>query len=139
MKSSAGIIIKYKDKILLCHPSDKSWTNTFTPPKGGINIGETEKQAAIRETLEEVGISVSPDQLNKEPILIEYTSDKQKIYKKVYLFSLEITELSQIGLKDEVVPTKQLQAEEIDWAGFMTKEEATEKLFWRYSQIWDLF
>jgi ADP-ribose pyrophosphatase YjhB (NUDIX family) len=139
MKFSAGIIIKYKNKILLCHPSDKSWTNTFTPPKGGINFGESEKQAAIRETFEEVGITIHPGLLVHDPVLIEYTSDKQKIYKKVYLFKLEISELSQIGLIDEVVPKEQLQTEEIDWAGFMTKEEATEKLFWRYSQIWDLF
>lgn len=135
MKISAGIIIKWKEKILLCHPTGKSWTNTFTPPKGGITAGEAIKDAAIRETLEETGITINSSQLVDEPILIEYHSEKNKIYKNVWLYTLVINELSEIGLNSDVVPKEQLQKEELDWAGFLSQEEAETKLFWRYKSI----
>lgn len=135
MKISAGIIIKWQDKILLCHPTGRPWFNTYTPPKGGLNPGESAKDAAIRETFEEVGIKVSSEQLKDEPYLIEYQSDKNKVFKKVWLYILEIENLGEIGLLDKVVPKKQLQAEELDWAGFMTLEEAKDRIFWRYNLI----
>lgn len=137
MKISAGIIIKWKEKILLCHPTGKSWTNTFTPPKGGVNPGEEIKDAAIRETLEETGIKVTESQLSGEPFLIEYHSDKNKIYKNVWLYTLHIEDLSEIGLSSDVVPKEQLQEEELDWAGFLSETEADKKLFWRYKSIFD--
>lgn len=138
MKISAGIIIKWKGKILLCHPTGKSWTNTYTPPKGGVNLGEEIKDAAIRETFEETGIQISYSQLVNEPILIEYHSEKNKIYKKVWLYVLAIDDLTEIGLSSDVVPVKQLQKEELDWAGFLSKEEAQGKLFWRYDHIFSI-
>lgn len=137
MKVSAGIIIKWRNKILLCHPTGKSWTNTFTPPKGGVNPGEEIKDAAIRETLEETGIKVTESQLSGEPFLIEYHSDKNKIYKNVWLYTLHIEDLSEIGLSSDVVPKEQLQEEELDWAGFLSETEADKKLFWRYKSIFD--
>lgn len=138
MKISAGIIIKWKEKILLCHPTGKSWSNTYTPPKGGVNSGEKIKDAAIRETFEETGIKIDEAQLVNEPILIEYHSEKNKIYKNVWLYTLVIEDLTQIGLSSEVVPEGQLQKEELDWGGFLSKEEAQGKLFWRYEHIFDI-
>lgn len=137
MKISAGIIIRYKNKILLCHPTNKSWFNSYTPPKGGLNPNESLKQAAIRETFEEVGIKISPDQIPDEPFLIEYTN-KGKTYKQVYLYQVEIFNLAEIYLNSETVPKEQLQIEEVDWAGFLTKEEANQRLFWRFNEIYEL-
>jgi ADP-ribose pyrophosphatase YjhB (NUDIX family) len=136
MKISAGIIIRYKNKILLCHPTNKSWFNSYTPPKGGLNSNESLKQAAIRETFEEVGIKISPDQIPDEPFLIEYTN-KGKTYKQVYLYQVEIFNLAEIYLNSETVPKEQLQIEEVDWAGFLTKEEANQRLFWRFNEIYE--
>lgn len=138
MKVSAGIIIKWQDKILLCHPTGRSWYNTYTPPKGGVNPGESIKDAAIRETFEEVGIKVTSDKLQDEPHLIEYQSEKNKTFKRVWLYVVNIESLSEIGLSDKLVPKKQLQIEELDWAGFLTPEEAEERLFWRYKAIFTL-
>jgi hypothetical protein len=40
--------------------------------------------------------------------------------------------LGSIKLNSEVIPKKQLQLEEIDWAGFLNIEEIEEKAYFRY-------
>lgn len=140
MKKSAGVIIVLNnEKVLLGHPSNSPWKNTFSFPKGGIEKDETKIKAAIRELKEETSISISKDFIsNKEPIVVEYKDKKGKVYKKLYLFIAHISCISEIGLQDEVVPKENLQIEEMDWAGFMTKEEAKGKIFHRVEHILDL-
>jgi hypothetical protein len=41
---------------------------------------------------------------------------------------VKIDDLNQIGLKDLKVPKKQLQVEEVDWAGFMDYKEAIKRV-----------
>jgi len=58
MRITCGFfIINDKEEILLCHPTN-SPHNTFSIPKGLINDGESELEAACRETLEETGIDL---------------------------------------------------------------------------------
>lgn len=141
MKKSAGvIIILNKEKVLLGHPSNSSWLNTFSFPKGGIEKDETKIRAAIRELKEETSISITKDLIsNKDtPIVIEYCDKKGEIYKKLYLFTVYISSISEIGLDDEIIPIEKLQIDEMDWAGFMTKEQAKEKIFHRVQHVLDM-
>lgn len=140
MKISAGTIIKYKEKLLFCHPTNKQQVGTYTPAKGGIEPNESILHAAIRETKEEIGIDISEsmiDDINK-PIEILYINKKNEIYKKVYLFLVNITSLSQIGLDSEVVPKAQLQLEEVNYAKFLTKDEILKKALPHYFTLIDL-
>jgi len=57
-KISAGLAIIYDNKVLLAHTTNRGWYGSYGIPKGGIEKGESKIQAAIRETKEEVGISV---------------------------------------------------------------------------------
>ena len=131
MKISAGTCILYKNKILFCHPTNGSWFGSYSPAKGGVDEGESFIDAAIRETKEEIGISISKNQiLNIEtPIEVLYFSKKKTIHKIVYLF---------IGLTSEIVPKDQLQIEEVDWAGFLTADEIKEKSFHRFLNLIEL-
>lgn len=141
MYISAGICFIYGDKILFCHPTNASWNGTYSPPKGGVDEGETILEAAIRETKEEVGIDVDIKQIENinNPIEIIYFKKKKKaIHKIVYLYIVRINNLSEIGLETEIVPKKQLQIEEIDWAGFINKEEIADKAFHRFLKLKDL-
>ncbi len=50
--------------------------NTWSLPGGMVDAGETHRQAAIRETLEEIGVNLDPDQLIETlhgPLSSEYS------------------------------------------------------------------
>ena len=136
-KESAGVCIIYENKILLIHPSGRKWTDSFSFPKGGIEQGESIKEAAIREVYEEVGIRISIDDIPGDPHVIDYANKKGVLFKKVYYFILEIDNLDEIGLTDLEIPKSQLQATEVDWAGFIDESSAEDKIFWRYENIFE--
>jgi ADP-ribose pyrophosphatase YjhB (NUDIX family) len=130
---SAGILLIYDNKVLLCHPSNNYWTNTFSPPKGHVEEGESSEEAAIRECYEETSIVVKREQLGKQ-FTVNYTN-KDELYKVVHLFLVEINSLAEVGMDSEVVDKRDLQIEEVDWCGFMTKSEALKHLFWRFKSV----
>jgi 8-oxo-dGTP pyrophosphatase MutT (NUDIX family) len=140
MKISAGTCIIYKNKILFCHPTNGSWTGTYSPAKGGVDNDEKIIDAAIRETKEEVGIDITLSMISNAntPIEIIYYNKKKEIHKMVYLFLVKINDLSEIGLTSEIVPKTQLQVEEVDWAGFLTVSEIKEKSFHRFLPLIEL-
>lgn len=127
---SAGILIIYKNKLLLIHPTGNSWQGSYGYPKGRIDAGETPWETALRETEEEIGIRIPERLLSKAPHELNYIVKKKnaKIYKTSYYFICKIENLSDIGLNSEVVPKNQLQLEEVDWAGFVDYKEAKRRL-----------
>jgi 8-oxo-dGTP pyrophosphatase MutT (NUDIX family) len=138
MKRSCGIIILYRGKIMLCHPTNAAWDETYGIPKGRIDPGETEIECAIREFFEETGIKVHASKL-ADKLSIKYENYKTKdVYKELSLFVMKIDALSEIGLLDEIVPVEQLQIAEIDWCGFLSKDEAVIKIAPRQRAVLDL-
>jgi 8-oxo-dGTP pyrophosphatase MutT (NUDIX family) len=127
-KQSAGLVIIYNGMILLGHTTGRGWYGSYGIPKGGIEDGEDKMSAAIRETLEEVGVKVSRNLIDSTEHIFLVTSDAHKINKTVYYYVVKINELSQIGLSDIKIPKNQLQVEEIDWAGFLSYKEATKRI-----------
>jgi len=142
MKISAGTLIKYENKFLFCHPTNASWVGSFGPAKGGVDKDETLLVAALRETLEEIGVTITEDMISdtEKPIEVIYFKNKKKdvIHKKVYLYLVEINNLSEIGLNTEILPKEQLQTTEVDWAGFLSKDEIIEKGFHRFRFLTNL-
>jgi len=140
MEKSAGIIIILNNnKLLLSHPTNARWSNTYSFPKGHIEENESQIEAAIRELKEETSIEITEDRIiDKEPIVVQYNDRKGKIYKEVYLFKVYINDISEIGLSDETLPKEMLQIEELDWCGFLTKEEAKDKIFYRVADLLNL-
>jgi len=128
-KFSAGLAIIYDNKILLAHTTNRGWYGSYGIPKGGIEKGETHFEAALRETKEEVGIKVPKNLINKnDKHTFVLTTRKYKYTKIVYYYIAQISDLSQIGLKDLVIPKRQLQTEEVDWAGFLDYDEAMKRV-----------
>lgn len=140
IKISSGIAILYKKTMLVCHPTNAPWKNSLTPPKGGINDGETLIEAAIRETKEEVGITIDASNIKNinNPIEFIYTNKKGKIYKKSYFYIVKIKNLSEINLTSTILDKNDLQLSEVDWSGFLSKSELKGKLFDRFKKLIDL-
>ena len=79
-------------------------------------------------TKEELGIKVPKSLIDNTEYTFTLTTRKYKYTKIVYYFIVKISNLSQIGLKDLKVPKKQLQTEEVDWAGFIDYKEAMKRV-----------
>lgn len=133
MERSAGIAIVCENRILLCHSSSSRWFKSYMPPKGHVEEGESNREAACRETLEEVGIEVPMDLLGRE-FKINYIRAK-KIFKEVFIYEYRVESLSELGLKSEIIPQTMLQLEEIDDAKFMDKDEAIVRALPRYHDM----
>lgn len=140
MKTSAGIAIILKgEKILLAHPTNSAWMNTYSVPKGEINKGEDVVDAAIRETREETSIVVTKDKLDIDhPILIDYINKDKKLYKRLYIYRCLINDISELNIQSEVIPASLIDIKENDWAGFLNKEDASSKIFWRQKELLNL-
>jgi len=130
---SAGIAIICQNKMLLCHSTSSKWFGSFMPPKGSIDDGESDVDAACRETFEELGIRIKPEMLG-ERHTIKYLRGLS-LYKEVYIFECHIKSLDEIGLGGETIPKEMLQLEEIDEAKFMDKDEANVRILPRYIQL----
>jgi ADP-ribose pyrophosphatase YjhB (NUDIX family) len=126
MKTSAGLVIIYQNKILLVHPTNAPWYGTYSIPKGEIEEGEDLLEAAIRETKEEIGITYDRIYIDKTPHMIEYKDSKGNIYKTVMYFIIKVP-APPIEIK--------LQLEEIDHAGFYDKEEAEKRILPKLSEV----
>jgi len=138
MKYSAGLLISthYKGelKYLVCHPIRASWYGRHDIPKGGyLPKEETPKEAALRETLEEIGLAIPKELINNNPEIVEYRNSKGKVYKKVSVFRVHINiEDFKDNFTDLIVNKENLQLEEVDWAGFLNLEELEKRLFHRF-------
>jgi ADP-ribose pyrophosphatase YjhB (NUDIX family) len=123
----AGIAIVLGDSILLTHPTKSKWHYSYSIPKGKMEEGEGFLEGALRETKEEVGITLSEAQVaelkSQFPTIIKYVK-KKGVQTKLAYYVLRINDLSEIGLTSTRVPQHQLQIEEVDWAGFVKFEEA---------------
>ena len=120
IKKSAGIAIIYDNKILLVHPSGGSWKKGVCGiPKGNIEKGEDPLDAAIRETYEEVGILVKPEQLDSEVYTLDLYSESGSLRKQIIYFVCKIDNLSELGLISETISKNMLQLDEVDWAKFV--------------------
>lgn len=136
LQRSAGVIFVCDNKILLCHSINSKWYGFYMPPKGHIEENESEEEAAIRETFEEIGVGINESMLGKKHI-IKYLRGG-RVFKEVVIFECLLNSLDDIGLKSEILPKEQLQLEEIDDARFMNKEEASVRIFHRYSKLLNL-
>jgi len=125
---SAGFVIIQDNKILLEHPTGNKWYGTYSFPKGRIEEGEDFLEAALRETEEEIGYPVNPKDVVSGPHFIDYTDKKDKLYKRVYYYVVKPSQ--PISNKDF-----SLQEEEVDWAGFLTKEDANKRILWRLKEV----
>lgn len=144
MKISAGLVL-YKDdefekKILLLHPTNSPWIGRFSIPKGLVDplIDTDYIDTAIRETYEECGIVINRQDVNTKEHYVDYYKNNDtkhlNIYKRVYFYIVDVT---KYNLPD-ILPTNQLQLEEVDYACFYYELDAMNIIFKRFKNIFNL-
>jgi 8-oxo-dGTP pyrophosphatase MutT (NUDIX family) len=140
MEKSAGIAIVHNGKILMAHATKSSWYGSWMPPKGKIEEGETEEEAACREVEEECGITVDPEMLGRRHV-VQYTKGPGgKMYKEVYIFECRVDSLEEVGIPNLIkgeLPKYMLQEDEISEARFMGHEECKKRCLPRYLSMVD--
>lgn len=124
---SAGLLIIYNNKFLLAHQRGRKKDEGYGIPKGLIDKKETILEAAIRETNEELGLTI-PKELIDTSKLFKFEVNTYKYNKTVYYYNVLINNLKQIGLNTEIIPVSNLQIDEIDEARFMDITEALSKI-----------
>lgn len=125
---TAGLVIIQDNKILLVHPTKAPWYNTYSIPKGHVEKNETLIDAAVRETYEETGILIAESKIIREEHFVDYIDKKGILFKRVYYYLAYPTKPINPG-------DFKLQKGEVDWAGFLTKKEAKNRIFWRFKEI----
>ena len=140
MEKSAGIAIIYDGKVLMAHATNAPWYGTWMPPKGKIEEGETEEEAACREVEEECGISIDPLMLETRHVIPYTKGPGGKKYKEVYIFECRIDSLEEVGIPSLIkgeIPKYVLQEDEISEARFMGHEECKKRCLSRYLPMVD--
>lgn len=140
MERSAGIAIIYNGKILMAHATNAPWYRSWMPPKGKIEEGETEEEAACREVEEECGISIDPSILGKRHVIPYTKGPGGKKFKEVYIFECRINSLDDSGIPSLIkgeLPSYMLQEEEVSNARFMDYEECQVRALPRYIPMVD--
>ena len=103
-EKSAGCIIINNDKVLLVQQSSGNWGF----PKGHLEKGESETEAAIRETKEETNLDVKIVDSSAR-YSIEYNTDKGTHKEAVYFLATKTSE--------EIV-RQESEINEINWFDF---------------------
>lgn len=99
MSSSAVAICDEQDRILIVKANYK---NYWSFPGGIIDAGETPRQGAVREVSEEVGIALSPNQLDF-CFVVDRVSTVAQTYQFVFQAKVDSSVLEHIILdRDEL-------------------------------------
>jgi ADP-ribose pyrophosphatase YjhB (NUDIX family) len=126
---SSGLAIIYDKKILLLRASGKKFGKVYGIPKGKLEEGETNLEAAIRETHEECGVNVPISMIGTNEHSYSFISQRHKFKKIVTYFIVKVDDLSQIGLNSTTIPKGQLQTHEVDRGNFFSYDECLEKTY----------
>jgi len=121
MEKSCGCIVFNNGKVLV----EESLSGFYGFPKGHIENGESEEECAIRETLEETGISVKVDSNNRFSIsyLVHDVVPKEVVYF-----------ISYLNGSDNIV----IQQEEVKSASWVSVSEVRKILtFDNLKELWD--
>ena len=108
MQVSAGILFILDNKALLAHSTNSRWWNSWMPPKGHVEDGESLQQTAARETREEIGWDIDPKHL-KESFMVEYMK-KNNVWKQIHIFPVYLSSTND----ERVKIIGDLQKDEVD-------------------------
>ncbi len=125
-KAAGGAVISKKDEVLMIFRHGR-----WDLPKGKKNSGEKNKETAVREVMEETGIT-TPDIINKLAVTYHfYRRNKRLIIKKTHWF------LMKAKRKQEMVPAIKEGIEKVKWVPFAKAKRKSNKPFRSVTEVLD--
>ncbi len=109
---AGGGIVRNKDNQILCIFRNGKWDL----PKGHIEEGETEQEAAKREVEEETGIEVSKVQSLANISYHTYILDQTRVIKETYWFYMKSD-------SNTLLPQKEEGIEKVEWVSKQRLED----------------
>lgn len=89
-KRYVGVMVKCKDKILLCKRNNEgSFPGMWSIPAGKLEENETTQEGAKREFFEETAIDISNEELKFIGLIPRHTRDGKKLKGLMYVYLLE--------------------------------------------------
>lgn len=122
-EKSCGTIIFDQGKVLLIGSKDENGELFWSFPKGHQELGETDVETAIRETIEEVGLNV--EIINQTPVITSHPIHNGAAIKDIYLFLAKFK-------GGEVRP----QPNEVDTCQWINVDETRKYLTDHYQKVW---
>ena len=121
-KRYTGVIVKHKDKILLCKRNNQgSFPGMWSIPGGKLEEGETTKEGAMREFFEETAVDISNKELTFVGIIPRHTRDGKKIKGLMYVYLLKVYNPIHPDLVNAI------DGEEHTECGYFSIDEITEE------------
>lgn len=92
MERYAGVIVRSNNKVLLCKRNTKKTLPGFwSIPAGKVEKGESPKETAYREFLEETDLQINGD-IEFVSVIKRYTRDGTKVKGMMYCYLLDTNE-----------------------------------------------
>jgi len=129
MKKYAGIIVRSNNKVLLCkRNSEGSLPGYWSCPGGKMESGETPKEAAIREFMEETDLPVYGD-ISFAAAIKRYTRDGSEIKGLMYCYLLDVD--------DEIYPDldNAIDGDEHTECDYFGKEDLPEPMTEQFNKL----
>ena len=92
-KRYVGVLVKSKDKVLLCKRNNKgSLPGEWSIPAGKVDDDESTIDGARREFFEETAIDIDDKELDFIGVIKRYTRDGEKVKGLMYVYQLNSDE-----------------------------------------------
>lgn len=118
-EKSCGAIIIHNGKTLLVHQTNNFWSF----PKGHIESGETEAEAAIREVKEETNLDIDIDESTRQTL--HYVIEDSQIDKEVVLFTAKLKDSAKSLAKQDS------EIAEARWVPLAEVESLLDRAAWK--------
>lgn len=133
-KRYVGVMVKCKDKILLCKRNNQgSFPGMWSIPGGKLEDNETTQEGAKREFFEETAVDINDREITFIGLIPRHTRDGKKVKGLMYVYLLEVEE--------QIIPDLEnaIDGEEHTECGYFTideiKPETSGDYFHRLAEI----